>query len=246
MDFDIDTIILHYNSNNLEQYMTNKNKQKLFILVCQSGRLDIALNVFGLISLTESNIIDAFSFSCQNNHLHIAQWIYNYIPNDKKEYLINSLFNGSCEYGYTEMAKWFYTLGANYSTVNHYAFRWSCKNNHLETVKWLATLDNRYSFTANSQNKIDNWNISSQFNEKITLSNLLVWLKILDTGNCSFNNDCLVCSEQLTENVIQLECGHSLCLSCFLILFYKYNNQYCPCRCNIDIKKSQLISNIVD
>ena len=60
--------------------------------------------------------------------------------------------------------------------------------------------------------------------------------KILN--ECSNENKCIICSDNLLLGIVTLECGHKYHLDCLKLSFNKYETKKCPyCSKNIDLKK---------
>jgi len=132
-----------------------KQKQEIFNLACENGKLEVAKWVCSL-PTSQRDVgssgslggVDhhadkecAFRWACDKGRLEVAKWLWSLgdVDHHADE---ECAFRWACENGHLEVAKWLWSLG----DVDHHideecAFRWTCQNGHLEVAKWLYSLE---------------------------------------------------------------------------------------------------------
>lgn len=66
---------------------------EIFIITCQSGRLDIARHIHKTTSINVHDKRDvAFINSCGYGHMNVAEWLYPMVKNHKNYKAINKAF----------------------------------------------------------------------------------------------------------------------------------------------------------
>ena len=163
----------------------------IFIEACKMGFLEYA------IYLVNKNIIDihahkdsAFSLSCANGHLILAQWLIEL--GESSGYTKIDIhadndfaFRYSCCYGHLEIAQWLIELGesSGYTKIDihtdyNFAFKSSCYNGHLKLAQWLVQLGESSGYTKIDIHVNNDWPFrSSCSNGHLNLAQWLVQLE---------------------------------------------------------------------
>lgn len=132
-----------------------------FIDACGNGHVNIVgwfltNNEFMPSNINITWISEAFKQACFNNHLKVAQLLYdNYKLLLSENISYGDLFFNMCKYGNIEILKWLYTLNREIFYINnHGAFRAACHFNRYDIVEWLCSVEPIYSYKV-IDNKIE-------------------------------------------------------------------------------------------
>lgn len=154
------------------------NDECVFRKVCKRGHLEIAKWLYELNVNIHAKNEYAFRKACKFEQIEIVKWLYqfnielkyiNFIPSIiilKDVFQLNNknikLFKAILKNNLDKIQKAI-EIGADYDTLNDFAFYKSCYDNNLQVVVYLSKLEIKYYYEIDTNNKIINY-------EKIKLS----------------------------------------------------------------------------
>jgi hypothetical protein len=199
----------------------------IFRIYCEFGNLEKAKLLYSI-----DNTIDihcdhdsAFNYSCLENHLLLAQWLYS-LGGIDIHFEEDKAFRFSCLNGNLEIAQWLYSLGGiDIHMENDFPFRISSRYYQVDILTWLCSLTDNYIMI---NEKTFGYKIKKNSALISKLENPEKHIIVIDIDDI-----CMIC---LTEEqyMCKLNCNHIYCCSCLKHYLKLDKTKCCYCQKEID------------